>query len=336
MSDTPDNYHNGGSVRRTMLWICLCLLPGTICYAWYFGAGVILQCLMAIIFALLIETVCLKARKQDLCLFLSDGSVIVTAIIFALMITPYTPWWINLMGMGFGLVFAKHIYGGLGNNLFNPAVAAFVFILLCFPDYMGHWPQPAQQTLNEESVNQAITYIFSSTDSHSTSANYDTGNTAIPLADIQPDSQQNDTNKVKPWQWLSLFFLLGGLGLIFKDIISWHIPVAMFSSLYVLNQALNIFNPELYSGGVIHVLSWGTVLAAFFIATDPVTSPTTATGKLIYGVIIGCLIMSIRTWGANPDSIAFAILIANAMAPMIDDHFRPTVISQSPPTPDFR
>ncbi|NNE37194.1 MAG: electron transport complex subunit RsxD, partial [Gammaproteobacteria bacterium] len=161
---TPAHCHNGASVRNIMLWVCLCLVPGMISYTWFFGVGVLIQCLLATVFAFVIEAVCLKIRKQDLRLFLCDGSVIVTAVLFALLISPYTPWWVNLIGIGFGLVFAKHIYGGLGHNLFNPAVVAVVFIMLCFPNYMDQWPYTLDQPYSEESINNTFTRIFSSTD----------------------------------------------------------------------------------------------------------------------------------------------------------------------------
>ncbi|NNE38216.1 MAG: RnfABCDGE type electron transport complex subunit D, partial [Gammaproteobacteria bacterium] len=140
--------------------------------------------------------------------------------------------------------------------------------------------------------------------------------------------KQNGIDSINAWAWISLFCLLGGLGLLIKGIISWHIPAAMMGTLFAISQGFNLYDPSLYPGGNFHLVYGGGVLAALFVATDPVTSPTTPSGKLFYGTIIGTLIYCIRTWGANPDGIAFAILIANGMTPMIDDHFRPPVISE--------
>jgi electron transport complex protein RnfD len=316
---TPIHHHDGTSVRNIMRWVCLCLLPGILYYTWFSGIGVLIQCLIAIFFALIIEAACLKIRKQDLAPFLCDGSVIVTAIIFALMISPDTPWWVSLTGIGFGLIFGKHIYGGLGHNLFNPAVVAIVFVLLCFPDHLNHWSQAMSQQLHdEESFKNVLTQIFS--------------NPAISQG-LQPENigtfnnsfRRNGIDSISAWTWLSLFYFLGAIVLLVKGIISWHIPIAILGSLFVTSQAFNLYDPALYTNGAFYVLSAGGVLAAFYIATDPVTSPTTPSGKLIYGVMIGILIFTIRAWGAHPDGIAFAILIANGMTPMIDDYFCPAV-----------
>jgi len=334
---TSPHRHDGSSVRSKMLWVCISLLPGIACYTWFFGPGILIQCLLAIFFALLVESVLLKIRKQKLSVFLQDGSVYVTAILFALMISPFTPWWINFIGICFGLVFAKHLYGGLGNNIFNPAATAYVFILLCFPVAMNQWPSAIDSPSQESSIKNSFTYIFLMPSEN----NFDSTSAATPLADMQNRlaamemvneiraSSQYGNYAGKGWEWVSIFYLLGGIGLIVLGVISWHIPVAILGSVFAFSLIFNMYDTNLYPSSLFHILSGGCILAAFFVATDPVTASATPKGKLIYGAIIGGLIYAIRSWGAYPDGVAFAIIIANGLVPMIDEYTRPYIIGEN-------
>ena len=136
---SPPHMHDGSSVAAMTARVAIALLPGLLCYIWFFGWGILIQCLLAVVFAIALEWLLLRLTGKPL-LHLKDGSVILTALLFAITITPFTPWWINLLGVFFAVVFAKHLYGGLGYNIFNPAMAGYVFILLCFPAQMNQWP----------------------------------------------------------------------------------------------------------------------------------------------------------------------------------------------------
>jgi Na+-translocating ferredoxin:NAD+ oxidoreductase subunit D len=349
---TSPHRHNGSTVFSIMFKVCLALIPGIAFYVWYFGPGVLIQATLAIIFALIIELILLKIRKQKLSLYLKDGSVIVTALIFALMITPYTPWWISFIGISFSLVFAKHIYGGLGQNLFNPAAAGYIFVLLCFPVFMNNWPLANVISADTGSSANSLRYIFSnpalSSPSSTTqedirinSDKLDSISGATPLADMQNrissmamvseilDSPLYGSIAGKAWEWVNFGYLLGGVSLILLGIISWQIPVAVLGSIFIISLVFNMYDPEIYASSLFHLFSGGSMLGAFFVATDPSTASSTPKGRLIFGCIIGVLAYVIRIWGAYPDGIAFAVLIANSFVPLIDKLTRPKVIGEN-------
>ena len=351
---TSPHKHDGSTVRSVMVKVCLALIPGVGCYAWYFGPGILIQCILAIIFALLVESLLLKARKRSLYLYLTDGSAIVTALIFALMIPPLTPWWINLIGISFGLIFAKHLYGGLGHNLFNPAATAFIFVFLCFPVHMNTWPAAGNFNTGQLPVTDVIQTIFSSP--------FQPGN--ISTIQITPDNEPDNTARLDSisgatvladmqnrlsamamiseirrspaygimagaaWEWINMGYLLGGIALLILGTISWQIPLAVLGSMYLISLVFNVHDPELYAPGLFHLFAGGSILGAFFVATDPVSAASTSRGKLIYGSIIGILAYIIRVGGAYPDGIAFAVLIANSFVPLIDKFTRPKVMGE--------
>jgi len=333
--------HDGSTVSGVMLKVCLALLPGLLCYIWFFGIAVLIQCLLSICFALAIEAVLLKARSRELPLFLKDGSAIVTALLFALMITPFAPWWISLVGISFGLLFAKHLYGGLGHNLFNPAVTGYVFVLLCFPVVMNNWPGPTGISSGSASPGDVLDIIFTGPASNDTSLRIDTLSGATPLANMQNRLasmamvSEIRTDPVygsiagKGWEWINLAWLAGGVGLLVLGVIGWRIPIAMLGSLFLVSMFCNFYNPDIYASPLFHLFSGGTVLGAFFIATDPVTASTTPRGKIIYGCVIGITAYVIRIWGAYPDGIAFAVLISNALVPFIDRYTRPKILGEN-------
>ena len=300
-----------------MFKVCMALLPGLLCNIWYFGPGVMWQCLYATVFALLTEAILLTVRKRDLRLFLGDGTAIVTAWLFALMISPLVPWWVSLTGISFGLVFAKHLYGGLGHNLFNPAATGYIFVLLCFPVIMNHWPVMGEL-----------------------SAGIDVISGATPLGDTQTRLAAMDMiSEIQTgplygmfagagWEWVNLAYLAGGCWLWISGIISWRIPFGVAGGVFVVSTLFSLYNPDLYASPLFHLFSGGTMLGAFFIATDPVTASTTPRGKIIYGCLIGLIAFVLRTWGAYPDGIAFAVLIANAAVPLIDRYTRPNILGE--------
>ena len=210
--------HGGLSVSALMLRVCLALVSGIVAYSCFFGWGVIIQCLLCILFALGFEYLALRLRKRPAQLFIKDGSALLTALLFALTISPFTPWWASLLGLAFAILIAKHAYGGLGNNPFNPAMAGYVFVLLCFPAEMNHWPLAAPDSPGIGS------YLGIILDTGAVQTDALSGATA--LNDMK--SQLNAMNMVSEirlgdnfgqfaghgWEWISLAYLLGGIALL--------------------------------------------------------------------------------------------------------------------------
>ena len=324
--------HSGLSVPALMLRVCLALVPGIVVYCSFFGWGVIIQCLLCILFALAFEYIALRLRKRPTQLFIKDGSALLTAVLFALTISPFSPWWASLLGLAFAILIAKHAYGGLGNNPFNPAMAGYVFVLLCFPAEMNQWPQVTQDIPGFKSY---LGIIFDSG-----AVQIDALSGATALNDMK--TQLNAMNMVseirlgdnfgqfagRGWEWIGMAYLFGGIALLLMGCIRWHIPLAMLFSLVLASMLFNLFDSDVYPSPMFQVFSGGTLLCAFFIATDPVSAATSLRGKLVYGALIGLLVFVIRTWGSYPDGIAFAVLIANASVPLIDKFTRPPVIGE--------
>lgn len=320
-----------------MRLVIFALLPGILLSAWFYGWGVIIQCLLATVFALLLEAAMLKLRRQPVMLFLFDGSAVVTALLFALAISPYTPVWINLAGVAFAICIAKHAFGGLGHNLFNPAMSGYVFVLLCFPAPMLIWPDIT--SADPATLIQTLTLIFTGS---LPVATLDGISGATPL--VYMKSQL--TNMVmmseirssplfgsfagKGTEWINLAWIGGGIWLVMKRVIKWQMPAVFLGVLFVFSLLFYWFDPDIYVSPLLTLFTGGTMLAAFFIITDPVTAATTPRGRLIYFSGIAILTCLIRTWGSFPDGIAFAVLMMNAFVPLIDLHTRPRVFGEGP------
>lgn len=328
--------HDGNSVSRMMLLVCLALLPGLLSYMWFFGIGILIQCLLAVIFAVVCEYLVLKLRKRNPAASLKDGSALVTALLFAFMISPFTPWWITFSGIFFAIVIVKHLYGGLGYNPFNPAISGYIFILLCFPVHMTIWPAAPGTLETPAGLAEYLSRILQIAE-----VDIDALSGATPLAQMKSSlSAMNMVSEIvdEPvygqvagagWEWVSFGFLLGGIGLLAMKVIKWQTPVVMLGSIFVISLLFNIIDSEIYPSPLFHLFSGGTILCAFFIATDPVTASTTPRGRWIFAALIGVIAYIIRTWGAYPDGIAFAVLIANAAVPFIDHMTRPLVLGET-------
>lgn len=318
--------HSHHSVSEVMRYTIISLVPGIIASIWVLGWGMLIHCVMAIVFAILFETLILVLRKRPLQSFIFDGSAIITALLFALAITPFAPWWVTLCGIFFAIVFAKHLYGGLGYNIFNPAMAGYAFVLVSFPAELNYWPM----INHDANLHQTIAILFD----RLTDADMDGLSGATPLTfsklKISSMAMLSEFSNIplfglKGWGWINLAFLVGGCCLIIKGIIKWQIPVIILFTVFVLSIIFHNYDPERYVSATFYLFTGGTFLAAFFIATDPVTSATTPLGKIIYAAGIGIFIYTIRTWGNYPDGIAFSVLFMNAMVPLIDYMTRPKV-----------
>ena len=331
MGGSP-HWHDNRTISGLMTDVCIALVPGLLCYVWLFGAGVLIQCVLALLFAFLFEFAVLKLRRRDPWLFLRDGSAAVTALLFAVTITPLSAWWVSLCGIAFAIIISKHVFGGIGYNIFNPAMAGYVFVLACFPVQMNAWPDAA---LGGPGVVEYLGSIFSST-----AAAPDMISGATPLYEMKTRLGLMDmVSEIRAdamfgyfggagWEWINLLFALGGVYLLIRGVIKWHIPVAVLAGVFIISALLHLYDTDAYASPLFHLFSGGTMLCAFFIATDPVTASTTNRGRLIYGGLIGILICLIRYWGIFPDGVAFAVLIANAFVPLIDLLTRPKVFGE--------
>lgn len=319
---SPPYLHTGAGVPAIMRQVALALIPGVVVYSLYFGWGVILQCLLCVVYALAVEGLVLRLMRKNVRLFLGDGSAVVTGLLFALCISPFTPWWISLLGIAFALICGKHLYGGLGLNPFNPAMAGYVFILLSYPAESNHWPGREIPNLSEY-----ISIILRGGGSAGSTIDAFSGASALNemksrLGDLQIISEILTSPGFghlagRGAEWINLAYMVGGIYLILRGVIRWHIPAAVLAGMFAGSAFLATLDSELHASPIFHTLAGGTLLGAFFIATDPVTSPETRNGCLFYGFLIGLLALLIRRYGAYPDGIAFAVLIANAAAPLI-------------------
>ena len=334
---SPPHIHDGSSVFGMMSQVYLALIPGLICYVIYFGWGIVIQCLMSIGFALVLEWVMLKLRKRPVELFLKDGSAIVTALLFAFTVSPFTPWWVNFTGIFFAIVFAKHLYGGLGHNPFNPAMAGYVFILLCYPTYMTLWPSAAIGTVTPD-ISDYLEIIFMGKESVTISIDAISGATVLDnmksqlglssmISEIRTDPNYS-TLAGRGWDMVNLSFLVGGVFMMLGGVIYWRLTVSTLAGLFIISLLFYISDGETYASPIFHLFAGGSMLAAFFIVTDPVTAPTTVKGRISYGLLIGILAYIIRVWGGYPDGFAFAVLLANAANPVISHYTTPRVLGE--------
>ena len=320
-----------GSVPVMMQRVLLALLPGTLCAFWIFGWGVLFNIVIAGITALAAEAAVLKLRKRPALTALLDGSALLTAVLLALAIPPLAPWWIPVIGSLFAIVIAKQLYGGLGYNPFNPAMAGYVVLLISFPLELTLWSSPAIQLNFPDSLSLLFTGKLPA------ELSLDTITMATPMDSIKTRLGLNETLSEihggplfgsfagAGWEWINLWFLLGGLWLLQMKVIQWQIPAGMLGGLAAIAFVFYAINPDIYSTPLFQLFSGAAMLGAFFIATDPVSASTTPRGRIYYGIGIGLLTYVIRTWGGYPDGIAFAVLLMNLAAPTIDYYTRPRV-----------
>lgn len=309
--------HKGDSSTTIMHLVVLALFPATLYGIYIFGVTAALVLLVSCTAALMAEWLFLWCRKADL-RSTFDGSALLTAWILAMSLPPATPWWIVAFGAFVAIGIGKQAYGGLGNNIFNPAMLARVFLLICFPVEMTDWrmvsaPEMLEGGLQFSGAWQGIDAVTSATP-----LSHDADISSIwMLFTGQHSGSLGETN--------ALLLLLGGLFLLWKNVISWVMPMAVTLGVFIPAVILHFFFPESFLPAWVHVFSGATILTAFFIATDMVTSPVSAKGQWIFGLGCGLLIFLIRSFGNYPEGAAFAILIMNATTPVIDHYLRPVI-----------
>ena len=335
---TPPYLTQNVSVRRVMLQVLAALLPGIAVYVWLLGPAVLIQLGIATATALLAEAGMLAVRRKPLAPFLGDGSAIVTAWLIALAFPQMAPWWLIVVGTAFAIVVAKHLYGGLGQNPFNPAMIAFAVCIVAFPALMSQWP-PIDPGLNgTSSFSQHMALMFGHAprvDAFTGATPLDTLKTALKLgeghstvATITADGAVFGTLAGRGLEWVGAAYLLGGLWLLWRGIIGWRAPVAFLAGMAALSGALWLTQPAGFANPLFHLFSGGTMIGAFFIVTDPVSGSTTPRGQLIFGFAAGVLAYIIRVFGGYPDGVAFAVLLLNLCVPIIDLYTQPPIFGK--------
>lgn len=330
--------HTKGSNRtqKVMQQVLLATLPGVLTLTWLYGIGPLINLVWAGAVALGAEAAVLSLRKRPVRFFLTDGSALVTAVLLALALPPYSPWWLTCVACAFAIVFAKQLYGGLGQNPFNPAMVGYVVALISFPQEMTAWPTPHSVGMLE-----GIRHILGITAlpdgwSQATALDVLKTNKSLTVEELW-QSPAFGLIGGRGAETVNLAFLAGGLFLLHKRLFGWHAPVGMLAALFVMSLLFwNGSGSDSNGSPLFHLFSGATMLGAFFIVTDPVSGATSNRGRLIFGAGVGILVYVIRTWGGYPDGVAFAVLLMNLAAPTIDYYTRPRTYGHSKPERGFK
>lgn len=337
---TTSSPHTFGpaSVNRVMGLVLVALLPGTMATWWYFGWGILINIAIAVSTAVAAEAAVLWMRQRDPKPVLMDLSAVVTAWLLAIALPPLLPWWQTVIGTLFAIVVAKQLFGGIGFNPFNPAMAGYVLLLISYPVTMTRWLPPDMLGGQTLGLGETLGAIFTSM--VPAGRDWDGISSATPLDYLFTELDRNRMigeimeNPLwgdfggRGWEWIGNWYLLGGLFLLWQRVISWRIPVSMLGTLVLIAGIFWAIDPDTYPFPGFHLFSGAAIVGAFFIATDPVSASTTPRGQLVYGALIGLFVFVIRTWGGYPDAVAFAVLLMNMAAPTIDHYTQPQVFGQ--------
>jgi Na+-translocating ferredoxin:NAD+ oxidoreductase subunit D len=322
VSGSP-HIHGDQTIKKIMWGVVIALAPATLVAFWYFGIGALLITAVSVATCLIVEYLIQKFMlKQEPTL--NDGSAVITGILLALNVPSNLPIWMMVVGAIVSIGVAKMTYGGLGKNPFNPALVGRVFMLISFPVNMTSWPLPNVNRMilvdavtgptslgmvkeglaKGESMTDILTHIPSQLDMF-------LGNMGGSLGEVS-----------------AIALILGGVFMLLRKIITWHIPVSFILTVFVFTGILHLIDPTRYIDPVFHLLAGGLMLGAIFMATDLVTSPMAKSGMLIFGLGCGLLTVLIRVWGAYPEGVSFAILIMNALVPLINKGFKPKLFGE--------
>ena len=302
--------HGGDSVQRNMYGVCIALVPALLASLWFFGLGAAIvlatSVLACVLFEWAIAKFLLKSHRCTIC----DGSAVLTGLLLGFNLPSNLPLWIIIIGALVAIGVGKMTFGGLGCNPFNPALVGRVFLLISFPVQMTSWPVPGQLTeLGTDAVTGATPLA------ELAAGNLD----AIPSAtDLLLGNTGGSLGEVS-----ALCLLLGLAFMLWRKIITWHIPVSILGTVAVFTAILWGVDSTQFANPLFHLLTGGMMLGACYMATDYVTSPMTHKGQIIYGICLGLLTVVIRLWGAYPEGMSFAILIMNAFTPLINNYCKP-------------
>ncbi|OUD13132.1 RnfABCDGE type electron transport complex subunit D [Thioflexithrix psekupsensis] len=333
--------HAAISVPMVMRQVIYAILPALIFGVVIFGWPSLWLILISVATALATEALALYLFNKPIKPFLNDGSVVLTGLLIAMTLPPWAPWWIAVIGVSFAVLIGKHLFGGLGQNVFNPAMLARVMLLVAFPLELTTWINPTPLfTEGAPSLLESLAITFGGV----IPADAYTG--ATPLGHLKTELTLNHTvsevlSTYSYWDSLlgwtggslgemsAILLLLGGIYLLIRRIITWHIPVSILATSFLLATIFNLISPDRYADGLFHMLNGGAILVAFFIATDPVTAPSTPRGQILFGVGIGIIEYVVRTWGSFPEGVGFAVLLMNAITPLIDHYVRPRIYGRT-------
>lgn len=306
---TSPHLHNGDTVERNMYNVILALIPALIASFLFFGVGSLVVTLASVVSCVFFEWSITKYLLKRDRSTISDGSAVLTGLLLAFNLPSNLPLYIIVIGSLVAIGVGKMTFGGLGNNPFNPALVGRVFLLVSFPAKMTTWPVTGQLTAYADAVTGATPLALikqGAIDQLPPLGQMFLGNTGGCIGEVSV-----------------LALLIGFAWLLHKKVITWHIPVSIMVTVFVLAGVMWLINPETYANPLYHLCSGGVMLGAIFMATDYVTSPMTGKGQIIYGICIGLLVMVIRLFGSYPEGMSFAILIMNSVVPLLDNWCKP-------------
>ncbi len=311
--------HGDASIKKIMWGVVIALIPALLVSFWYFGIGAIFITAVAVLSCVIVEYVIQKFLLKEKPT-ISDGSAVITGLLLAMNVPSNLPWWMVIIGSVICIAVAKMSFGGLGKNPFNPALVGRVFLLISFPVAMTSWPLPLQNRfVLVDAVTGPTSLGIIKEGLHKGDAISTLMGKVPSYAEMLIGNMGGSLGEVS-----ALALLLGGLYMIFRKIITWHIPIAYILTVFIFAGILYLVDPTRYLDPVFHLLAGGLMLGAIFMATDMVTSPMSKSGMLIFGFGCGVLTMLIRVWGAYPEGVSFAILIMNAFVPLINKAFKPS------------
>ena len=303
---TSPHVQDGDSITRIMVKVLICLLPAVAASIWFFRFDAVRILVYCGAFCIFAEYGWTLATRQAATI--GDYSALVTGVILALNLPPGVPWWLCAVGSVFAIVVVKELFGGLGQNPFNPAAAARVALLVGFAGPMTQWAAPATGSLISGATPLGAIHAVQGSAEAMVQLGSDDNLMKLFLGNVGGSIGETS----------ALAILIGGLGLMAFRLIKWQIPLAMLATIFVFSGIVHLAAPGLTPSPLYHILSGGVMIGAFFMATDMVTSPMTPLGALVFGIIIGLLTCVIRIWGAYPEGVSFSIVIANALVPLID------------------
>lgn len=307
VSPSP-HIHGGDSISKNMYGVLIALVPAFLVSLYYFGLGALIVTATSVVACVLFEYLIQKflmKKEPTVC----DGSAILTGVLLAFNLPSNLPIWIILIGALAAIGIGKMSFGGLGNNIFNPALVGRVFLLISFPAQMTTWPEVGQLTAYTDATTGATVLSL---------MNEGALDKLPTLVDMLLGKMGGSLGEVS-----ALALLLGLAFMLWRKIITWQIPVSILLTVFAFTGIMHLVNPVQYASPFVHLLSGGLMLGAIFMATDYVTSPMSKNGMLVYGVGIGILTTVIRLFGSYPEGMSFAILIMNAFTPLINSYIKP-------------
>lgn len=305
--------HSGDSVQKNMYGVVIALLPALLWSLWVFGLGAAIVMATSVLACVFFEWAISRFILGNKQLTICDGSAVLTGLLLGFNLPSNLPLWIIIIGALVAIGIGKMTFGGLGQNPFNPALVGRVFLLISFPVQMTTWPVPGQLTAYTDAVTAATPLGLIAAGRIN----------EIQTSDLLMGQIGGSLGEISAWA-----LLLGCAYMLWKKIITWHIPVSILATVAVCSGILNLINPAVYVDPITSLLTGGLMLGACFMATDYVTSPMVAKGQIIYGVAIGFLTVVIRAWGAYPEGMSFAILIMNAFTPLINTYCKPKLFGE--------